>query len=153
MGYSTDFTGSFQLDRPLDIKLFTFLNKFNDVRHMKRKAGKEFGVEGEFYVDGGTDGNTGENGVIDHNTPPSTQPGLWCQWCPTKDGTEIKWDGGEKFYAYIPWLEYIIKNFLKPNKYKLNGEVTWQGEESSDFGKIIVKNNKVTIKTGVKVYK
>ncbi len=154
MGYSTDFEGKFNLDRKLDEKLHVFLKKFNEVRHMRRKGlGKEFGVEGEFYVDGDERGWTGENGIIDHNEPPSTQPGLWCQWTPTEDGLSIEWDGGEKFYKYIEWLEYIIKNFIKPNKYKLNGEVTWQGEESDDFGKIVVKNNKVTTKQGKKVYK
>ncbi len=154
MGYTTDFEGKFNLDRKLDEKLHVFLKKFNEVRHMGRKdLGKEFGVEGEFYVDGDTEGWTGENGIIDHNEPPSTQPGLWCGWVPTEDGLSIEWDGGEKFYKYIEWLEYIIKNFIKPNKYKLNGEVTWQGEESDDFGKIVVKNNKVTTKQGKKVYK
>lgn len=156
MGYTTDFEGKFKLDRKLDDKLHVFLNKFNETRRMGRKGmGKEFGIEGEFYVDGDTEAQewAGKNGIIDHNSPPSTQPGLWCQWRPTEDGMGIEWDGGEKFYYYVKWLEYIIKNFLVPNKYKLNGEVTWQGEESDDFGKIVVKNNKVTTKNGKKVYK
>ena len=58
------------------------------------------------------------------------------------------WNGGEKFYNYIEWLEYLIKNLLEPWGYALNGEVTWQGEERDDIGKLIVTNNKVSVKNG-----
>src|SRR5574337_684850 len=99
MGYSTDFFGSFELNKPLDADTLKFLQKFNETRRMARKLGREYGVEGEFYVDGTGDfGQERDATVIDGNRPPSTQPGLWCQWRPTDDGTAIEWDGGEKFY-------------------------------------------------------
>jgi hypothetical protein len=154
MGYTTDFTGTFTLDKPLTIAQFNYLKKFSEARHMRRnvallidrpdpartKVGLPIGFEGEFYV--GDD----EYAVIDANQEPKTQPGLWCQWVPTDDGEGIEWDGGEKFYEYIPWLKYIIKNFLQPWGLTLNGEVEWEGEENTDIGKIIVKDNVVKAK-------
>lgn len=71
-------------------------------------------------------------------------PGIWCQWVPTDDGLGIEWDGNEKFYDYVEWLEYIIKHFLNPKDYLLNGAVRYQGEEIGDVGRIEVKDNKVT---------
>jgi hypothetical protein len=84
------------------------------------------------------------------------QPGLWCQWViedGTDEGTQVLvWDGGEKFYEYIPWLKYYIKKFFEPWGVKLNGEIIWEGEESEDKGKIVVVDNVVTILVGKVVY-
>jgi hypothetical protein len=87
-------------------------------------------------------------------------PGLWCQWTiqdggdhGEEDGTQVlAWDGGEKFYEYIAWLKYYINKFFEPWGIKLNGEVTWEGEDSEDFGKIVVVDNVVKILEGKKVY-
>lgn len=148
MGYSTDFNGSFQLNKPLSEKMKTFLTKFAQTRRMgRRQDEKKYGIQGEFFVDGtGSFGQGNDKDIIDHNTEPCTQPGLWCQWIPSEDGTEIKWDGGEKFYNYTEWLVYLIHKILKPNGYVLNGSVEWQGEETGDVGEITVKNNKVFTK-------
>ena len=102
--------------------------------------------------DGGFAGQDHDDSIIDYNDPPQGQPGLWCQWIPSDDGTEILWNGGEKFYHYTEWLEYIIDNFLAPNGYVLNGEVYWYGEESDDIGKIIVSDNQVDVKYGQVTY-
>lgn len=145
MGYTTDFESWFDLNKKLDDKLYDFLIKFNQTRRMKRKMNDIYGKEGEFYIEGKGDfGQDDEPNVIDDNKPPSTQPGLWCQWIPTENKKGIEWDGGEKFYEYVEWIIYIIDKILKPNGYILNGEVKWQGEEMDDRGKIIIKNNKVT---------
>jgi hypothetical protein len=72
--------------------------------------------------------------------------GTWsayCQWVPRADGTAIEWDGGEKFYDYVPWLERIIERFLKPWGRVLSGSVAWQGESGEDQGVIHVKENRV----------
>ena len=82
-------------------------------------------------------------------------PGLWCQWIIEEgvDGEDkLCWDGGEKFYEYIPWLNYYIKKFFEPWGIKLNGEIIWEGEESDDKGKIVVVDNVVTILVGKVVY-
>ena len=80
------------------------------------------------------------------------QPGLWCQWVPSDDGTTLAWDEGEKFYNYIEWLQYLIGHFIKPWGRILSGEVYWQGEESDDFGKIVVRDNEVLVCEGKRTY-
>lgn len=144
MGYTTSFEGRFAFNKKLDKKTRTFLTKFSETRRIARKLPSKYGIEGEFYVDGDNDEIRGDT-IIDYNRPPKTQPGLWCQWIPSNDGKYLEWDGGEKFYHYIEWLRYIIKNFLQPKNYMLYGEVDWFGERSDDAGKIEVKNNKITI--------
>jgi hypothetical protein len=70
---------------------------------------------------------------------------LWCQWTPNEDGSAIQWDGGEKFYNYIEWLQYLIENFISRWGYKLNGEVCWNGEDESDSGILSLKDNVLTV--------
>jgi len=152
VGYSTDFTGQFNFDKELDEETYQFLYKFSNTRRMKRKfPNDKYGVEGEFFVDGkGCMGQDDDKTVVDHNTPPQTQPSLWCDWEPTKDRLHIKWNGAEKFYYYVKWIQYIIDNVLEPKGYVLSGSVDWQGEDSSDTGAIIAINNLIlTTEQGV----
>lgn len=156
MGYTTTFTGAFTLAQPLSAAQCAYLRAFSETRRVKRNAEVTrklpdprraavglavVGREGGYYV-GGPD-YAGE-GILDENHPPAGQPGLWCQWVPSEDGLRIEWDGGEKFYHYVAWLKYLIEHFLKPWGHVLNGEVEWAGEDPSDRGKIVVKNNAVT---------
>lgn len=154
MGYTTEFQGSFKLNKPLDAETLAYLNKFNQTRRMKRNLDPKYGVEGEFYVDGeGWAGQDRDASIVEYNRPPSTQPSLWCQWRPSEDGTAIEWDEGEKCYNYIEWIEYIIKNFLAPKDYILNGQVDWYGEERDDVGTINVIDNEVVVMRGKQVSK
>jgi hypothetical protein len=66
-------------------------------------------------------------------------PGIWCQWI-IKDGVLI-WDGGEKFYKYTEWLQYLIDNFFTEWKVLLNGQIEFQGDRIDDRGLIKVTNN------------
>jgi hypothetical protein len=165
MGYTTDFDGEFELDKPLSEEHLNYLNAFAYIRHMRRDPSKlinkedlirelvglPLGEEGEFYVGSSADaggnfkGQHVDDSVIDNNYPPKTQPGLWCQWIPTEDGESIEWDGGEKFYYYVEWLRYIIEKFLKPWGYILNGTVRWRGEGFDDIGVIRVENNQIQV--------
>ncbi len=115
MGYTTDFSGQFDLDKPLTIEHKKILEDFADARHEHE----------EQIADG--------------------LPSYWCQWVPTNDGTHIVWDYGEKFYYYEVWIGILIKRFLIPWGYTLNGLVEWDGEESDDMGRIEIKDNKITI--------
>lgn len=167
MGYTTDFNGEFGLNKPLSPEHKAFLEKFNETRRMQRKqtvaskmedpiriaAGLPIGKEGAYFVGAkGHCGQDSDDSVKDYNTPPSGQPSLWCQWIPNEDGTAIEWDGGEKFYEYVDWIEYLISNFLAPWGYVLNGEVEWFGEDRDDRGMIIIDNNIVTTKRAVVSY-
>ena len=144
MGYSTEFRNRFNLDKELSDEDFNFLTKFNETRRMKRNLPAEYGIDGEFYVDGGGSfGQAQEENIVDHNEPPSTQPGLWCQWVPTEDRMGIEWDGGEKFYHYTEWIKYLIEKILSPRGYTLKGIVKWQGEDMNDRGQIEIVDNKV----------
>lgn len=131
-----------------------------------------YGVDGEYFVGGGGfAGQDRDDSIIDYNTPPGQissnsdvnrydddryeknykriingecQPSLWLQWEITNENT-LEWDGGEKFYSYVEWLEYLIKHFFEPWGVKLNGEIEWCGEDVSDKGLIKVNDNIVKI--------
>lgn len=134
-----------------------------------------YGKDGEYFV-----GNDNDRcpSIIDYNTPPGQlgfndgdfnkrwdenerrikngecQPGLWCKWEVTGDenGMTLQWDGAEKFYNYIEWLQYLINHFFSKWGVLLNGEINWFGEDRSDVGKIIVNDNVVTVKEGKIVF-
>ena len=149
MGYTTDFSGKFKFNKKLDEETRVFLTKFSETRRMKRKLPAKYGVEGEFYVDGGgLYGQDHEPSITNYNEPPRTQPGLWCQWIPSEDGKFLEWNGAEKFYNYIAWLKYIIREFFIPWGIKANGEIEWQGEDRDDIGKIKVKDNEIFVYDG-----
>jgi len=146
MGYTTDFSGRFELNKELSPKMEQYLKLFNETRRMERNTDEVFGVDGEFFVfGGGSFGQDHEENIVNFNEPPSTQPSLWNQWTPTDDRMGIEWDCGEKFYNYTEWLVYLIHKILAPNGYVLNGVVTWQGEDTGDVGEIFVENNRVFI--------
>lgn len=158
MGYTTDFEGRFELDKPLTEEHAKYLEKFCETRRMKRNAKATFlredpvrwavglpeGEEGEYFVgETGMCGQDRSSDIVDYNSPPAGQPGLWCQWSPTKDRRGIEWDGGEKFYHYSEWLQYLINHFLKPWGYVLQGRVKWQGESDDDTGTLHCEYNQV----------
>ena len=157
MGYTTDFSGEFWCDPPLSAKHREYLEKFNETRRMKRNpsalpndpvraaVGLPEGPEGAYFVGGGGSyGQDRDDSILDYNDPPSGQPGLWCQWTPSKSGEAIHWDGGEKFYNYVEWIEYLVEHFLKPWGYTLEGSVQWVGEDPTDVGTISIVDNVVT---------
>ena len=177
MGYTTDFTGSFEISRPLTPEHRRYMRAFAGTRRMQRDAtaaaelddpvreaaGLSVGDEGGYVVpaatfseDGGLEidgfGQNADRSVRDSNEPPTGQPGLWCQWEPNEDGTAIQHDEGEKFYNYVEWLRYLVEHFLAPWGYTLSGEVEWVGEDSSDRGKIVVVANESAVKVGRTVY-
>lgn len=81
----------------------------------------------------------------------ASQPSYYCQWVPTEDGTALVWDEGEKFYGAAEWMQHLIDNFLRDN-HVLNGEIEAAGEESDDRWKLVVVDNKVSVKQGRIVY-
>jgi len=159
MGYSTDFKGRFNLDKPLTLAHFAYLRAFGATRRMLRNptiaetlpdlirvaVGLPIGDDGCYFVGGrGYAGQERDVSVLDPNAHPSGQPELWCKWTPTEDLAGIEWDNCEKFYGYVEWIEYLIEHFLAPWGYSLTGSVDWQGEEIGDVGTITIDRNAVT---------
>lgn len=148
MGYTTEFDGTFKLNKKLTPELHAFLKQLEDTRRMKRDVDESiYGVEGEFFVAGeGFRGQGHSDNVIDHNEPPATQPGLWLGWTPTDDMMGLEWNGVEKFYAYGEWMAYLIEKILKPNGYVVNGSVKYSGEKVEDAGRLEVVDNEVVLR-------
>ena len=167
MGYNTEFEGSFEFEEKLSDEMIQYINRFSTTRRMKRDVEKiketysdwkklsfngDLGENGEYFVgdsewliDWKSRDNT-DPSIIDYNEPPATQPGLWCQWVVSLDGKYLEWDGNEKFYDYIEWLDYLITHFFTPKNIFMNGSVMWRGDNFDDMGKITVEHNKITIK-------
>jgi hypothetical protein len=145
MGYHTTFEGRFDVEPALTPEDQAFLLKLSNTRRMARNVGPEYGVEGEFYVDGEAAGDedVDDPTVIDDDCPPRTQPSLWCHWAPAVGGTTIRWNGREKFYEYVAWIEYLVDTILQPRGYTLNGTVRFQGEDPDDTGVIELEDNLV----------
>lgn len=150
MGYTTSFSGRIAVEPPLSAEEISYLKAFAESRRMERS-------QGPYHVEESRDG------VVDSNTPPKGQPGLWCQWIPVDDGSAIEWDGGEKFYCAPEWMAYIrthfvalcaarsaepqAMGFLEPHS--MNGSVFSVGEDTlGDVAKIEVDDQGVWISRG-----
>jgi hypothetical protein len=159
MGYTTDFRGHIDINPPLTEERAQYLRRFNETRRMKRNeeivntlpdpyrqvVGLPVGAEGSYFVGScGYMGEDNDTSVVDFNSPPQGQPGLWCQWTVNDAGDKLEWDGGEKFYDYVDWLQYLITHFYTPWGYTLNGAIEWRGEDWDDTGTIMVVNNAVS---------
>jgi intein/homing endonuclease len=74
MGYDSTFRGEFKLNKSLTVKDYKFLKNFSETRRMKRNLPEEYGVEGEFYVEGKGYGGQDRNdpSIINFNSPPSS---------------------------------------------------------------------------------
>ena len=87
MGYTTEFKGSLQFDKPLTPEQVEYIQAFNQTRRMKRDAqkaetltdqlrhtvGLPIGEEGAYYVGSHSDGDMGQkndHSILDYNTPP-----------------------------------------------------------------------------------
>lgn len=159
MGYTTTFTGTFVLDKPLTLPQYQYLRQFADTRRMSRleshpklqkdpvrvAVGLPVGDSGQYYVGGGQEVKWRGDSIVDHNNPPASQPGLWCQWVPTIEMNGIEWDGNEKFYHSGEWLQYLVDHFLDPWDLTLDGVVRYQGEDREDTGAILCQSNQVTL--------
>lgn len=163
MGYTTDFDGEVRIDPPLNPEEIAYLRKFAGSRRMLRDLGP-------YFTDGsGLFGQGDDPDIRDHNSPPTGQPGLWCHWVPSDDGSGIGWDGTEKFYDAETWMTYLIDTFLKPGAavqtelaspvegrhypdafarftfdHVLSGVIDAQGEDPEDRWRLVVEDNAVT---------
>jgi hypothetical protein len=165
-----NYINTFSETRRMKRDVNKLMEKFKGEFGHPTRTDNPYGKDGEFFVGGtGWAGQDQDETIIDYNTAPGQvgfepntdfterwnesqrriksgecQPGLWCQWI-LNDKEQLQWDGNEKFYNYIEWLKYLINNFFEEWGIKLNGEVTWIGEDSNDRGKIVIEDNKVRI--------
>jgi len=157
------FEGSFKVTPILSIGHATYLRSFSRTRHMLRDAEKAekltdvlraevhlpIGDDGEYYV-GSSDQKEiqhANSSILDVNKHPRSQPSLWCDWEPNREGTEIVWNGQEKARCYVEWLAYLINNFMQRWGYVLNGSVSFR-DVDDETGIIVVKDNVVTLRYG-----
>ena len=127
MGYTTEFEGYFDIKPDVTEEherlIHQFIDVFNDnVWRRKSERTKE----------------------LDKDAPQSR-----CSWYIEKNTNCLTWNGEEKFYEYVEWLEFLIKKFFTPLNYVLSGDVEWIGEDRSDFGTISIKNNTVTVESNL----
>lgn len=161
MGYTTSFSGHFDVSPARTAAQVAYLQRFAEIRHVRRDINITFELpdpireavglpitqEGQYFV-GHHDVTSLSDGVLDCYKPPVGQPGLFCQWVPSTDGTKIIWDNGESFYDYVEWIKYIMVHFLTPWGRFLSGTVEWAGDDRKDLGKIVVYGNHVRIFVG-----
>lgn len=167
MGYSTYFNGNVQIDPPLNKDEISYLKDFALSRRRYRQKGALYIGNTENYE------TSVEEDVIDNTRPDPDQPGLWCQWTPSDDGTTLEWDQGEKFYQSAAWMKYIVENLLAPSAvdylidhgtedprlnsftcgHTVNGTIYAEGEESDDRWQLVVKDNVVMVADGEMTYK
>jgi len=116
MGYTTYFRGRFEFNKPLTDDMVKTYNEFQEKRH--------------------------EDGYKDNG-----KPSIWLAWEIVKEDDKfyLEWDGGEKFYKYVEWLEYVIKYIFKVWNAEISGVVEWRGEDWEDMGTIIVLDNVVLV--------
>jgi hypothetical protein len=165
VGYSTEFTGEVTVTPPLNAFEVVYFRRFTDTRRM-------FRLNGPYYTGTGLCGQDHEPDIQDYNRPGPEQPGLWCKWEPSDDGTVIRWDGGEKFYDSEEWMRYLIDTFLKPGvtlaaelkspmgvdgryyapefsyftfDHVVNGVIEAQGEDPGDHWWLVVEGNVVRV--------
>lgn len=117
MGYQTEFAGAFKFSRQLTLDENETLKEFAQRDHRCK---------------------------VDEGMPP-VPDWPFCNWGPTNRGRALHWNGGEKFYYYVEWLNYLIDRFFQPWDLEISGEVTWQGEDSSDRGLIRVSEAGVDV--------
>lgn len=162
MGYTTYFKGSVTVVPPLNPQEIAYLRRFGETRRMDR-------LLGPYYCGTGFSGQDHEADILNYNKEALGQPGLWCKWEPTDDGSQIRWNGVEKFYDAEEWMAYVIKTFLMPGAvlaeelaspvedryyppefahftfdHVVNGLIDAEGEDPEDVWQLIVTDNEVT---------
>ncbi|PIM51892.1 hypothetical protein CS062_17355 [Roseateles chitinivorans] len=90
--------------------------------------------------------------LLEINEDPATATGNrpgdgYMQWVPGTDLQSIVWDGGEKFYDYTEWLQWVC-GWLRDRGIVCWGTFIWSGEQAGDHGELVVLDNVVERKEG-----
>jgi hypothetical protein len=168
MSFPCYFRGTVLLDRSLLAHEQAYLEAFAATRHvqcreellvpladpLREAVGLPVGPEGAYAVSA----PPVSDAIVDQNQPPAGQPGLWCDWVPTVDGTALVCKEGDTGVANVEWIGYLIAHFFQPWGYTVNGRVLWHTDEWPEWeedgesyhlyleeGQISVRDNRVEI--------
>lgn len=162
--YHIHFTGSVQLDRPLQPEQVAYLRRFLSTRRvswageyvqelpdpLREAVGLPVGPEGAYFV-----GLSFNELKVDFYQPlvreqklklnkaPQGQPRLWCAWKLDEDGMTLRYTDKQELSFCYAWLDYLIDHFFTPWGYRLDGEIIWQGDDEADHGTIVVRQSHV----------
>lgn len=156
MGYSTIQISKFQINGEVTPELVAYINNFSETRRIKRSneeikklypnwkdycLNNELGTDGEYFACPKEIHN--DASILDYNTPPTTQPSLWCDWkIVEEDGSYyIKWNRNEGFFYPAPWLKYMIDNFIVPNNLSVSGIGVSIGGQGDAFYMVVDNND------------
>lgn len=156
MSNSTIQISKFQINGEVTPELVSYINNFSESRRMKRSNEKikelypnwkdyclhgELGTDGEYFAC--PEERENDTSILDYNTPPTTQPSLWCDWkIVEEDGRYyIKWNGNEGFFYPAPWLKYMIDNFIIPNNLSVSGVGVSIGGQGDAFYMVVDDND------------
>lgn len=154
MGYTTDFIGHVDINPMLNEAEMTYLTAFRLSRRFDRPDGP-YVVPGNPYLE-----ERDTSDVETYNRVALGQPQLWCGWSVCTRGCCLAWDGREKFYSPVAWLEYLIDHFLSPGAlaslsgleafdgfnfdHQLNGLMIGNRRDNREMFAICVQDNRVT---------
>ncbi len=155
---ATEYSGNLKFDRELEKNhldyLIAFTSTLRVVRRPESVNAKEdiirlnvdlpLGKECEFYT--GAFNRSGEIAEIeDYNAVPENQPSSWCCWKPSKDQLEFVPAIFDSYYSFIPWIQYLVANFIKPWNYSLNGRVKVKSIYDDGIKILSVKDNDISV--------
>lgn len=86
-----------------------------------------------------------------HDTDGPTKYAVHCDWRVNAEGTEIAWNGAEKFYDGAAWMAWMIDRYVPANR-SVNGEIKAEGEEPGDRWLLRVTARKVTVHNAIDSY-
>lgn len=149
MSYLTTLLGEFRIEPDLSVSHATYLQHFMQSRRVtwlesvveneddpvRKEVGLPIGPEGAYYVGRASQDTMWEEvpGLEDIDRPPQDQPSLWCPWTLQQD-TDTLVCPHTMSTCFTDWLAYLIKHFLHPWGYTVNGSAMWAGEDVDDMG-------------------
>lgn len=71
-------------------------------------------------------------------------PSIHCDFEVNSDATGLVWNGSEKTYEAIDWIQLICDDFLDEFGVLANGSLVANGESRGDVWRLDVKDNVVT---------
>ena len=110
------------------------------LRMSKERCERLYGTYGERYIEKDyetTMGQTQYPDIIDFNRSPPNQPGLWCDFTYNAKDRVIEWNEADKTYDGAEWIDYI-NGLLQESGYYLKGTMSWEGEDPTDTGEVVV---------------